>query len=598
MSVQRYVSKIKEYFSDDLLKILTRIHYSRNVCKINKDDMDKFLAKHRNKMHVMTIENDVYSIRIRDNNEKMCIMKAYIDEFHWKGKQVNFGTGTNRLAVMTDNYVFKIGVDTAGCVDNLHEFYVSDKYQPYVSICYETNELIAVCEYVRVIRDQAEFYSRKSEIMKALKDLADMTSLMLDVGFVMKNMTNWGIRISDNKAVILDYGYLYQKIDMDNLTCSDEDCIKKNGVQLLKYNETYSEMICPRCGAKYGVMQLQCLITEEARRLMYEGALDEATSVDKEVTYYEIDQYGTKNEIKFEEVDPIMLINNDILKLDKVQIKKDYIDACMEYKRQFNFRGCVTDEIAQTREALRRKYLEATNLLAYDELPYELQDMDVEEELMQELEDQGIFDLKPGNYDAQVSNDPYNQYVNKESLSYENINEDKVSDVWSALMKDTCVFDTEEMKNQKIEDAYYASCGTSDPVIEGIGFKKEYESSDNSDDIDWAARVLGRTNLSAPVAEVISSTKSKSYIPPVEEIRKNIREEAKEEEETKYPIESIPEDAASRCFDAILAADESADEEATPENTNNQISASYYDEDEEIIGGKQRFSKKAKKVWR
>ena len=107
--IKRINSLIKEYFSDSLMRKLERVYYSRNMFKVSKETFDKFEGKFRYK--ITDDGKDVY-IRIKDNNDKILLYKNFI-KLDW-GKDVTFGTGTNRMGIIKDSYVFKLACDSAG----------------------------------------------------------------------------------------------------------------------------------------------------------------------------------------------------------------------------------------------------------------------------------------------------------------------------------------------------------------------------------------------------------------------------------------------------------------------------------------------------
>lgn len=374
MSVERINSLIKTYFSDKLMRELERVFYAKSFIDYPKEVFETFKGNFRSKDM-----GDKVRILILHNNDRINLYKALINS-HWD-RPVNFGTGTNRMAVIVDSYVFKIAMDHAGCVDNLHEFIMSSELQPYVTKCYETNELISVSEYVNVMSDKAQFENRKDEIMDILRELEASTSLMLDVGFIPKNMTNWGIRPSDDRAVILDYGYLYTDLEGINLTCADQTCIKKFGITRLVYTDDYSHMVCPNCGKEVSVLELQSLITTEARSKMYDSKMEKAFKVTKPVTYFKVDEFG--DYIEMEEADDSMLVTKRKRRENLEEVMERYKEICAEYEGQVITLGEPSDLIQQQRETLRRMILE----IKYD---MDYADMDLETQLEDPYEQEEV----------------------------------------------------------------------------------------------------------------------------------------------------------------------------------------------------------------
>lgn len=359
--IKRINSLIKEYFSDSLMRKLERVYYTRDMFKISKDIFDKFEGKFRYK--VSDDEKHVY-VRIKDNNDKILLYKNFI-KLEW-GKDVTFGTGTNRMGIIKDSYVFKIACDAAGCTDNLHEFIMSKELQPYVTKAYETNELICVCEYVRVFNETSDFENAKEDILNVLQALEERSSLMIDVGFIIKNKTNWGWRPSTGLPVVLDYGYIYTELPGIQLTCSDKDCIKKWGVNNLVYSKDYSYMVCPCCNEKYGSAKLQKLVTHEARTRMYKDRLDSAFKVDKSISYFEVDEFGYATEL--ENGTDEMLTKKEKLRVNYEELMEKYEDVCCKYDRELLFTTEVDESIVSLKETLRRALLESKYNKEYKKL--------------------------------------------------------------------------------------------------------------------------------------------------------------------------------------------------------------------------------------
>lgn len=366
MTIKRINSKIKKYFSYELLEKIRTVYKSVLYYEVSIQEFNRFpISLGVNEERILEFRPDgKVRIKLMSNNTRMNLIKNFI-RMEWTDKVINFGTGTNRLAVMTESLVFKIAIDKAGCVDNLHEFYMSSELYPYVTKSYETNELILVSEYVNVIKTKDEFDNRKSEIISILRELEDITSLMLDVGFITKNRTNWGIRVSDNKPVILDFAYIYTKLPGIQLACVSKSCREKHGLQMLKYTDNYSAMQCPACKRVYGPASFQRMISTELRKKMYQGKLDAAYKVNRPVTYLEIDEYGGYKEVEADD----SMISYDIDKSRAKDIESDYIDVCKEYERQLEFNGIVAQETTDLKEKLRRSLLEVRYDKEYKDIP-------------------------------------------------------------------------------------------------------------------------------------------------------------------------------------------------------------------------------------
>ena len=191
---------------------------------INKDDRPNNLIRSvfTNEM-LKALHYLAMRVDIEDNNDKAEMIRMIVPpEFE------ELGTGTNRIAFLYNNLVFKIALDRRGYVDNLSEFKRSAELPMYLAKTYETNYLINVAEYVLVV-DKDTFVTNEDAVKYILKDIAK-DYLFDDVGFSLKNYCNWGFRFTTtgDEMVILDYGYLYPLLG-------------QNREELFR---------CPRCGSK------------------------------------------------------------------------------------------------------------------------------------------------------------------------------------------------------------------------------------------------------------------------------------------------------------------------------------------------------------
>lgn len=186
------------------------------------------------------------SALISDNNAKVEKILKVLDDYQVSYHEL--GPGTNRLAVLIDNYVFKIAMDKWGKQDNINEFTVSKELQPFVVRTYEVDEshVFSVCEYVTVI-SRDEFIEKTEEIRDILAELSQ-DYLLGDVGTVPKNFCNWGYR-DDGQITILDYAYVY-RVKGDELLCTNDQ-------EFLEYDMNFHNLICPRCRAKYSFMDVR-----------------------------------------------------------------------------------------------------------------------------------------------------------------------------------------------------------------------------------------------------------------------------------------------------------------------------------------------------
>ena len=185
-------------------------------------------------------------------------VRTDIPDLNEKGKMIEYvigpefqllGSGTNRIAFLHENYVYKFALDRRGVVDNYTEFKRSADMPGLLTKTYETNMIILVAEYCTLMT-QKEFMDNGASIKNILKMISN-EYIFTDLGLNDKNYANWGWR-SNGDIVILDYGYLYKKFGNEEVL----QCPKCGGG--LTYNNTFTQLICNQdtrynvaCGAKY-----------------------------------------------------------------------------------------------------------------------------------------------------------------------------------------------------------------------------------------------------------------------------------------------------------------------------------------------------------
>ena len=165
------------------------------------------------------------------------------------------GTGTNRIGLQGHGVVFKIALDKDGKIDNRREFKYSKQLQPYVIKVYECDHegLVAVSEYVNSFSGMEQLRNNQIEIRNILSEISE-SYLIGDVGIDEKNSGNWGKR--NDQLVMLDFAYIYA-ISYQTFQCS---CDKKT---LLKYDENFVNLVCPRCRKKYTFGQIRKRISRK-----------------------------------------------------------------------------------------------------------------------------------------------------------------------------------------------------------------------------------------------------------------------------------------------------------------------------------------------
>lgn len=223
---------------------------------------EKKLRKRIKENFSMEQLQDVYDIclsnRFSDNNEK-------VDALNFMFRDKNFlelGAGTNRYAMLKDNYVFKFSLDHYGFDDNWTEFdrCADPMLQPMVTKTYECNGLLAVAEYCNVI--SLEEFHRNREKIRSILELISTKYLFADLGCIDKNFRNWGYN-DKNELVILDYGYIFERDDV-LMRCTE--CHHRIG-----YDTNFDQMVCEKCGKHFTIHDIKSMMEcdDEDRAKMF-----------------------------------------------------------------------------------------------------------------------------------------------------------------------------------------------------------------------------------------------------------------------------------------------------------------------------------------
>lgn len=171
--------------------------------------------------------------RINSSAEKMKLVQSLLRMYDVKFSIL--GGATNRLVLFIDGYAVKFAMDNQGYRDNFIEYAICPELQPYVTKAYETNGYILVAECVKTITTKADFITRKQDMLNILMQLSD-DYLLGDVGYIEKNITNWGVR-DNGELVILDYAYCHRATEK-LFTCPV--C----GEGVLTYDHVFNKLIC------------------------------------------------------------------------------------------------------------------------------------------------------------------------------------------------------------------------------------------------------------------------------------------------------------------------------------------------------------------
>lgn len=198
-------------------------------------------------------------VDIGDNNEKADIVSTILGPDF-----TEIGVGTNRTALYKNGVIVKVALDRRGLIDNYQEYKRSTELPEFLAKTYESNFLINICEYIEVM-DQERFISNEANIKEMLSRLSK-SYLFEDLGFILKNSYNWGIREAKGEygldeyeydICILDYGYLYPLHDQGDKILRCPRCQHK-----LVWNTNFTGFLCNNTNCNY-----QCTPMEVRRRM-------------------------------------------------------------------------------------------------------------------------------------------------------------------------------------------------------------------------------------------------------------------------------------------------------------------------------------------
>jgi hypothetical protein len=204
------------------------------------------------------------------NDAQQARLFEYLHEYGVDGIQL--GMGTNRYGFKVNSYVVKFATNDEGRIDNLKEFKMAKRLQPYVTMVHEVaeNGLLLVAEYIQPFESYGEMLKYEDKIKDILRELSS-TYLIGDVGISDVNYGNWGLRIGTEDPVCLDFAYVYN-VSSDIFLCNEAKC---RGKVMLVPNAKFSHMQCPRCNKIYLFEELRIKIGEKQH-------LDEIGDLSKE----------------------------------------------------------------------------------------------------------------------------------------------------------------------------------------------------------------------------------------------------------------------------------------------------------------------------
>ena len=181
-----------------------------------------------------------------DNNEKAQIVSYVMRHCGTPFEEV--GTGTNRIAFVYSNYVYKVALDRRGLVDNASEFMTSPKNTASLAISYDTDIVVLIQQYC-ITLDFDTFKMNKDAILQMCESLSSQF-IIGDMGYTEKNFYNIGMD-KDGIPKVVDYAYIHTKFGNQRaLTCPR--CNRK-----LKETSDYTGYRCPECRTTYPYMDIK-----------------------------------------------------------------------------------------------------------------------------------------------------------------------------------------------------------------------------------------------------------------------------------------------------------------------------------------------------
>ncbi|MFN4245854.1 MAG: hypothetical protein ACK4F9_06910 [Brevinematia bacterium] len=508
MSTKRLRSRILQYFNKSLLQ---------DLYKITKNNT------------------------VSDNNIKADVM---IETLQRHGVDfVELGPGTNRLAILIDNYVFKIALDKWGMRDNLNEFTVSKELQPYVVKTYETNELISVCEYVTLI--SKEEFEEQKEVIRDILSIIGESYLLGDVGTVGQNFCNWGYR-DNGELVILDFAYIF-RIQGDELLCSKDKSI-------LNYDENFHNLICPKCGKKYTFMDIRRRITMEqekreneiAKQLAYKltKPFVEVASSYKEEELKASSLYKSKQESNVNKEESVM--RNEDYYISREESEESYLEALSLMKK---IKSGTTEEDDVPKLDTSSK-VETNKIEIYKETPTETTSIKFikqtkldEQQFESEDSSQDMYQEEGEELDLYISDDELEGVLEYLEEEYEEIHTyDPEGNEYNPVTYEVAV---ETVNNQNLPEEKM------DEKVDNLEQVVEKLESDNESEVVYTNEIKVNDNV-----QITNTVRIKTDDTDVEKLREELSNEFEE-----YYEENDEEDHLVELASDFLHLEDELDEE-------------------------------------
>lgn len=225
------------------------------------------------------------------------------------------GGATNRIVMYLGGYAIKTALDDQGYRDNLIEYSICEELQPYVTKSYETNGYLLVSECVRLMTD-SEFVTRKQDMLNILRTLSD-DYLLGDVGYNMKNFTNWGIR-DNGDLVILDYAYVHRATET-LFTCPV--C----GEGILTYDHVFDNLMCTNktvCHARFTYEDIKAIQGDQVDLDMIEERKKSSLVLKEDQSCVEVQESKRRGRLINRDGKSIIIVDNDDLYYDMMEARK------------------------------------------------------------------------------------------------------------------------------------------------------------------------------------------------------------------------------------------------------------------------------------
>ena len=201
---------------------------------------EKFPLELRVKLDLLSRRRDIR------NKEKQEELMKLLREFNITDV-TPLGPGTNRYAFKMNGFVIKCATDHDGKIDNLKEFKMAKRLQPYVTKVYEVSEngTLLVAQYIQPFTSFAEMLKYADKIREILRKFSSVY-LIGDVGISSDNYSNWGLPVGSEDPVCLDFAYVYE-VNSNLFICK-----KCNANAMLLPDKDFVNLYCsnPTCGKK------------------------------------------------------------------------------------------------------------------------------------------------------------------------------------------------------------------------------------------------------------------------------------------------------------------------------------------------------------